>query len=133
MLDAERRVLLVRFEHPVSGDSWWAPTGGGIEPGETEEEALRRELLGGGRARRVRARPDGPHARAHVPVGARIIHAARAVLRRAGRPRTTRVPTIDVAAEGVTEVRWWSLAELDATGERIIPSELAELVRSLAP
>ena len=43
------------------------------------------------------------------------------------------VPTIDVAAEGVTAVRWWSLAELDATGERIIPSELAQLVRSLAP
>jgi predicted amidohydrolase YtcJ len=41
--------------------------------------------------------------------------------------------TIDVAAEGVTAVRWWSLAELDATGERIIPSELAQLVRSLAP
>ena len=43
------------------------------------------------------------------------------------------VPTIDVAAEGVTEVRWWGLAELDDTDERIIPSELAQLVRSLAP
>ena len=43
------------------------------------------------------------------------------------------VPTIDVAAEGVTEVRWWTLDELDATDERIVPSELAALVRSLAP
>lgn len=132
VLDADRRVLLVRFEHPVSGDSWWATTGGGVDPGETDEEALRRELF-------EEAGLDGfelgpmIHTREHTfPWDARIIQQSeRFYVVRVDRHDP--VPTIDVAAEGVTEVRWWSLAELDATGERIIPSELAQLVRSLAP
>ena len=132
VLDADRRVLLVRFEHPVSGDSWWATTGGGVDPGETDEEALRRELF-------EEAGLDGfelgpmIHTREHTfPWDARIIQQSeRFYVVRVDRHDP--VPTIDVAAEGVTEVRWWSLTELDATGERIIPSELAQLVRSLAP
>jgi hypothetical protein len=42
-------------------------------------------------------------------------------------------PTIDVAPEGVTEVRWWALDELDATCEQIVPTDLVTLVRTLAP
>jgi len=40
-------------------------------------------------------------------------------------------PTIDVAAEDIHGHRWWTLAELDSTEERIAPPNLAELVRSL--
>jgi hypothetical protein len=41
-------------------------------------------------------------------------------------------PTIDVAAEGVTEVRWWTLAELDDPREEVVPPDLAQLVRRVA-
>ena len=44
VVDADDRVLLLRFENPVTRDVWWATPGGGIEPGESEEQALRREL-----------------------------------------------------------------------------------------
>lgn len=42
VVDPGRRVLLVRFEFP----RWtgWATPGGGISPGESDEDALRREL-----------------------------------------------------------------------------------------
>ena len=40
-------------------------------------------------------------------------------------------PTIDVAAEDLHGHRWWTLAELDSTEERIAPPNLADLVRSL--
>jgi G:T/U-mismatch repair DNA glycosylase/8-oxo-dGTP pyrophosphatase MutT (NUDIX family) len=42
ILDAEDRVLLVRFDWPDK--QVWAPPGGGIDPGETPEEAIVREL-----------------------------------------------------------------------------------------
>ena len=42
ILDPDDRVLLVRFEWPDK--TVWAPPGGGIDPGETPEQAIVREL-----------------------------------------------------------------------------------------
>jgi double-stranded uracil-DNA glycosylase len=42
IVDPADRVLLVRFDWPDK--TVWAPPGGGIEPGETDEQALVREL-----------------------------------------------------------------------------------------
>jgi G:T/U-mismatch repair DNA glycosylase/ADP-ribose pyrophosphatase YjhB (NUDIX family) len=42
IVDPADRVLLVRFDWPDR--TVWAPPGGGIEPGETDEQALVREL-----------------------------------------------------------------------------------------
>lgn len=43
VLDPADRVLLVRFEFPNTGTRWALP-GGGLEPGESDHDALRREL-----------------------------------------------------------------------------------------
>ena len=43
VIDPDDRVLLVRFEFPNTGTHWATP-GGGVEPGETDHQALRREL-----------------------------------------------------------------------------------------
>ncbi len=42
VLDPDDRILLVRFEFPAR--ALWATPGGGIEAGETPEDAIRREL-----------------------------------------------------------------------------------------
>ena len=42
--DGEGRVLLDRTHNPQKEGFYWFP-GGGIEPGETAEEAVRRELV----------------------------------------------------------------------------------------
>ncbi|MFY9577859.1 MAG: NUDIX domain-containing protein [Gaiellaceae bacterium] len=42
ILDPDERVLLVRFEWPDK--AVWAPPGGGIDPGESAEQAIVREL-----------------------------------------------------------------------------------------
>jgi double-stranded uracil-DNA glycosylase len=38
----DRRTLLLRYFNEF--DEWWIPPGGGIEPGESDEETLRREI-----------------------------------------------------------------------------------------
>jgi 8-oxo-dGTP pyrophosphatase MutT (NUDIX family) len=43
VLDPQDRVLLVRFEFPTTGTRWALP-GGGLEPGESDLDALHREL-----------------------------------------------------------------------------------------
>ena len=45
VLDDEDRVLLCEFTNRVTGARWWGTPGGGIEAGESDEAALRRELL----------------------------------------------------------------------------------------
>ncbi len=132
VLDEAGRVLLVRFEHPVSGDSWWATVGGGVDEGESDEEALRRELVEEAGLAEV---APGPlvHEREHTfPWDRRILRQQeRFYLVRVTRhePR----PTIDVRAEGVTDVRWWTLDELERTDEVVVPGELAGLVRASRP
>ena len=46
VLDADDRVLLLRARDPADPDKppWWELPGGGIEPGESSEDAGRREL-----------------------------------------------------------------------------------------
>ncbi len=131
VLDAKGRVLLVRFEHPVSGDAWWATVGGGIDPGESEEEALRREVREEAGLEEFEVGPL-VHEREHTfPWDRRLIHQSeRFFLVRVQRHEA--VPTIDVAAEGVTDVRWWTPAELGAPRERLVPDDLARLVRTLS-
>lgn len=43
VLDPDDRVLLVQFRFPETGEHWALP-GGGVEPGESDHDALHREL-----------------------------------------------------------------------------------------
>jgi TDG/mug DNA glycosylase family protein len=130
VVDEQRRVLLARIEHPVSGASWWITPGGGVDPGESDEEALRRELR---EETGLEEFEIGPlvHARVHVfPWAARLLeqHERFHVVRV---DRHDPAPTIDVSLEALTDVRWWTLDELDATDEALAPPELPQLVRTL--
>jgi G:T/U-mismatch repair DNA glycosylase len=130
-VDADNRVLLVRFEHPVSGDAWWATVGGGIDPGESDEQALRRELLEeAGIAEQFEIGPVVYTREAMFPWARRLIH-QREQFHVVRIDRHEPAPTIDVAAEGVTEVRWWTAAELASPCEQLVPDDLGELVRTL--
>ena len=132
VLDREGRVLLARFQHPVSGDVWWAAVGGGVDDGESDEEALRRELH---EEAGLSAFDIGPlvYEREHTfPWARRLLHQReRFYVVRVDEHEPA--PTIDVAAEGVTEVRWWPRDELAAPRETVVPADFDRLVRSLAP
>lgn len=136
LLDADDRVLLVRFEFPRA--TVWATPGGGREPGEDDETTLRRELheeLG------LLDVEIGPHiwTRTHViPFldgtwdGQREkIHLVRTA---AFEPQPA-LTWEQMRAERVHELRWWTLDELETArrdkvwfAPRALPRLVADLV-----
>lgn len=135
VVDPADRVLLVRFEFPQV--TVWATPGGGVEPGETEEQALYRELdeeLG------LTDVEVGPHiwSRLHiVPFldgsfdGQRDhVHLVR-VPEFEPRPRLS---WEQLRSERLHELRWWSVDELRAAESarvRFAPRRLPALFRAL--
>lgn len=132
VLDESDRVLLVRFSAPDR--EIWLTTGGGIEHGETDEEALRRELreeaglvgfdlgplvwtrtvlqsLEGGRW-------DGQTERFYL-------------VRTPPFEPSPALSWDELRAEGMTAVRWWTLDELAAAQAVFAPRRLPLLLRDL--
>jgi TDG/mug DNA glycosylase family protein len=128
LLDGRNRVLLMRFRSP-GGRRFWATPGGGVEPGEPDEAALRRELA---EETGLREFELGPcvWTRESVFVWERVV-------RQRERFYLVRVeahevaPEVDLPAEGVVGHRWWTAPELAATPETVYPTRLALLLRDL--
>ena len=132
VLDPEDRVLLVRFEFPGSGTKWALP-GGGVEAGETDHQALRRELFEEVGAPEV---AFGPHVwnRLHiVPFidGSNDGQIERIYIVRT--PVFTPQPSLtweQLNAEYVYEVRWWHPDDLQ-NATPVAPSGLSDHVARL--
>ena len=132
VLDPDARILLVHFRLPRG--SWWATPGGGIDEGETPEQAIARELdeeaglvdfeLGPWVWTRTHVFPfenglwDGQVER-YMLVRTQAFEPV---------PRFSRD---ELAAEYVAELRWWTAAELAASEERFAPRRLPGLLAAL--
>lgn len=131
--DRDTRVLLLRWKDPVGGQLIWEPPGGGVEPGEDDLKAARRELEEEtGRvaalnpAWRVEVERDftwagrrfrGPEVFFGLEVGAPF----------------EPTPAALTESEETTLVghRWFGLEELGEGREQIEPPDLAGAVRTL--
>jgi len=132
VIDPADRILLVRFSFPDR--IVWACPGGGIEAGEADETAIRREL---DEEAGLTDFEVGPCAwvREHlIPLfgGKWDGQAERFYLVRTGpfepRPRLT---TEELAAEYLDAIRWWTPDELDVATDRFAPRRLPALLRAL--
>jgi 8-oxo-dGTP pyrophosphatase MutT (NUDIX family) len=127
LLTPEDEVLLLRIRPPQDGDWFWITPGGGLEPGETIEAGLRRELkeeLG----------------LEHFMIGPLVWRrqhtfnwAERRICQREQYHvvHTTRFqPSMSdsIEAEVLDRFRWWPVVELERASERLTPRSLAQIV-----
>ena len=110
----------------------WVPVGGGVEPGETIEQTARREIVEEtGFVAPVELIPIGRR-RLVVPLFEQLTDSREHWF-------LARVPHADINRSGWTPLehetisayRWWTLAELSATAERLVPRDLAHLLSEL--
>jgi 8-oxo-dGTP pyrophosphatase MutT (NUDIX family) len=133
VLDPDDRVLLVRFVNPDTGEQFWATPGGGIDPGEGLEDALRRELREEAGIETFELGPVVWTRREVFPWAGKTLDQSEQIV-------LVHVPALEpqpqltaeqLAAEGVHELRWWTLPELEASEASFYPRRIAPFLRLL--
>jgi len=132
VLDEAYRILLVTFDF---GDRVvWATPGGGIEEGETDEHALRRELEEEAGLVDFVLGPLVWTRTHHVPLSGGRWDGQKERYYLIRTPTFEPAPVLsweELRAEGMTAIRWWTLDELEATDTVFAPRRLPPLVREL--
>jgi 8-oxo-dGTP pyrophosphatase MutT (NUDIX family) len=132
VLDPADRVLLVHFR--FSHEDVWATPGGGVDEGESDIEALRRELHEETGYTEVQVGPP-IWTRDHVfPLNERYDGQSETIyLVQADGPPTgpALLSEEQLRAEFVVGLTWWTLPELTATTELFTPRRLPYLVADL--
>ena len=133
LVTPEHEILLVRWAAQAIGRSFWITPGGGVEPGESEREAVAREI----------AEETGLAEAAVGPAvwtrSVEIPWAEPPFIQRETyfwvptprfEPSGAAIPT-ETERREIEAYRWWPLHELEASRERFAPRRLGSLLRAL--
>ena len=132
LLDPDDRVLLVEASDPGTGRRCWYPVGGGVEPGESLQEAAAREAH---EETGLACLPTGTHVwtREHTYRydGRSVdVHEDWLMHRLAAfEPAPARLS--DREARTVQGFRWWGADELSRTTDVVLPPTLGDLLADL--
>ncbi|HEY2534336.1 MAG TPA: NUDIX domain-containing protein [Xanthobacteraceae bacterium] len=133
LLDSALRVLLIRYliEREGRPFTFWATPGGGVNAGETDFIAARRELM-------EELAIDVPISGPIYTTTSKFEHEGEFVTNTdtffLGRWTGSEIKlgfATESERQAIRDCRWWSVAELAATEETIFPSDLESLVTAL--
>jgi 8-oxo-dGTP pyrophosphatase MutT (NUDIX family) len=132
LLDEDDRLLLFRAEAEATGAPFWFPPGGGLEAGEDARAAAARELR---EETGLAAATLGPEVwrRRHAFAwrGVDWDQRERWFLARVAHFEPSRGGMTGTEQTDLTAARWWTLDELAATREELVPRDLAARLRAL--
>jgi 8-oxo-dGTP pyrophosphatase MutT (NUDIX family) len=130
VLDPEGRALMFRYDVP-GRPPFWVTAGGECEPGETFEDAARRELF---EETGITADPGEQIARMtpeFVTVEGEPVQAdERFFLVQVDEARVDTAGHTELERALMTQHRWFTLDELESWHEAVFPVNLAEMIRS---
>ena len=133
ILDDAGRALLFRFVYsrgPLAGQDFGGTPGGGVEDGETLEQAALRELVEETGLRRQRVGPEVARREValQLPDGEHVVQDERYFVVRVSDNVLSTDDWTDLEREVMVEHRWWSLNELSQTDATVWPEYLREMI-----
>ena len=132
VLDPDDRILLVEFALPEV--VVWATPGGGLSEGETDLDALRRELVEEAGLDVVELGPARLDAHPRQPFGEGRWDGQTERFYLVRTPAFEPAPRLswdELRAEGMTAIRWWSSTSWRRRRRSVRPARLPALVREL--
>jgi ADP-ribose pyrophosphatase YjhB (NUDIX family) len=134
LFNEEARVLLIKFKVVRDGRNFvfWATPGGSVELGESDEQAVEREIL---EELALRIQLSGPVHTSSDSFAHKGMSVQNTDVFFVGRCEQEEVglhaPT-EEEREAMQESKWWSRKELEETDEIIFPKDLPSLIDRFA-